>query len=115
MLQDVLNGSFALSAQGRMAEDRASRFGISLEHPDIFILVNSKVKADFAKQMVMLGLQRLGQPDGGCFRPLQHFIRSGAEYAAQGLLRCEQGPPFFKWVVTLPLPAFLAPMPTTTH
>ncbi|MNI79565.1 hypothetical protein D3C73_1360300 [compost metagenome] len=53
----MLDGSFALSAQGWMAEDGTSRFGVSLEHPDIFVLVNAKVKADFTEQMPVLNFQ----------------------------------------------------------
>lgn len=87
MLQDVLNGSFALSAQGGVAEDRASRFGISLEHPDILILINTEVESDLAEQMAVLDLQRFCELDGSGFGALEHFIRSGPEHTAEGLLR----------------------------
>ncbi|MNV42470.1 hypothetical protein D3C71_1341450 [compost metagenome] len=54
MLQNVLDGSFALSAQGRMTEDGTSWFGVGLEHPDVFILINAEIKANFTEQMTML-------------------------------------------------------------
>ena len=57
MLQNVFNGSFALSTQGRMTEDGTTWFGVSLEHPDVFILINSKVESNFTQQMPMLNLR----------------------------------------------------------